>query len=104
MLLTLRSMDWPESPSKNNIVAWLILGYLCSHPSAKDTAGGVSRWWLRGAGVEANEPAVEEALNYLAAKGWVTMTKASSGPKLYGLNLLKQNLLQQFLHGQPRVH
>lgn len=104
MLLSPWSMDWPESPSKNNIVAWLILGYLCSHPSAKDTADGVSRWWLRGAGVEANERAVEEALKYLAAKGWVTMTKAPSGPKLYGLNLLKQTVLQQFLHGQPRFH
>jgi hypothetical protein len=97
-------MDWPEPGSKNNIVAWLILGYFCSYPSAKDTAVGASLWWLNSAGVETNESAVVEALNYLAAKGWVTMTKAPSGAMLYGLNLLKQQALQQFLHGQPRFH
>lgn len=104
MLLCLGAMDWPEPPSKNNIVAWLILGYLCSHPSAKDTAGGVSRWWLRGAGVEANELVVEEALKYLAIKGWVTVAKTPSGQLLYGLNVLKHSVLQQFLHEQPRFH
>ena len=97
-------MDWPEPVSKNNVVAWLILGYFCSHPSAKDTAVGVSRWWLKGVGVETNQQVVEDALNYLVAKGWVTMTKAPSGLKLYALNLLRQQALQQFLHGQPRFH
>lgn len=27
-------------PEQNNVVAWLILGYLCSHPDAKDTVVG----------------------------------------------------------------
>ena len=30
----------------NDAVAWLILGYLCSHPDAKDTVDGVEKWWL----------------------------------------------------------
>lgn len=91
-------MDFRESVSQNNIVAWLILGYLCSHPSAKDTAVGISRWWLRSAGVVTNESAVEKALNYLALRDWLTITKTPSGGLLYGLNLLKQDILQQFLH------
>ena len=104
-MLYTRPMSWPEPVSQNNnIVAWLILGYLCSYPSAKDTAGGVSRWWLRSAGVEANELAVEEALDYLALRGWVTVAKTPSGQLLYGLNFLKHSLLQQFLHQSPRFH
>ena len=32
----------------NDVVAWLILGYLFSHPDAKDTVDGVEKWWLKG--------------------------------------------------------
>ena len=53
----------------NNVVAWSILGYLCSHPDAKDTAEGIGRWWLRGAGIEADTDVVRGSLAYLVEAG-----------------------------------
>ena len=43
-------MNRPAFFEHNDAVAWLILGYLCSHPDAKDTAEGVEKWWLNGQG------------------------------------------------------
>ena len=43
-------MDKPAWFDHNDVVAWLILGYLCSHPDAKDTVDGVEKWWLNGYG------------------------------------------------------
>ena len=90
-------MNRPDFSEDNNVVAWLILGYLCSHPDAKDTAIGVGKWWLRAEGVDAEMECVLGALDYLAERGWVTSTGGNAGLKVYGLNQARKAALQQFL-------
>ena len=97
-------MDKPGVSEPNNAVAWVILGYLCSHPDAKDTATGIGKWWLRAEGVDAEMERVHGALDYLAERGWITSTGGSAGLKVYGLNQTRKNALQQFLQIQHDDH
>ena len=85
-------------------MAWLILGYLCSHPDAKDTAEGIGRWWLHSEGIDANMDVVRGSLAYLVKWGWLTATGSSAGLTLYGLNKNCQHALRQFLQSQSSFH
>ncbi len=62
-----------------------ILRYLVSHPAAKDTAEGVLKWWLPEGRVEYDRAAVQEALDCLVAKGWLTERETRPSGRLYGL-------------------
>ena len=97
-------MDRSGVLQRNNVVAWLILGYLCSHPEAKDTASGVGKWWLRTAGIEADMNQVQVALDYLVGLGWLTVSGNYSGLTVYGLNKERQPVLQRFLQSQSIHH
>jgi hypothetical protein len=103
-LLFLSAMSRPDFSKDNNVVAWLILGYLCSHPDAKDTAEGIGRWWLRGEGIDADTDVVRGSLAYLMKWGWLTATGGSAGRTLYGLNQNRQYALRQFLQSQAIGH
>jgi hypothetical protein len=94
-------MDGPSLLERNNVVGWAILGYLCSHPDAKDTAAGVGKWWLRSEGLDADMDRVRGALDHLVERGWLTATLTHSGLSVYGLNKERQLALQRFLQGHP---
>ena len=83
--------------TENDILAWLIMGYLCSHPDAKDTAAGIGKWWLRCEGVDADMLRVQGALEYLDQRGWLISRRAGPTLKVYGLNKDRQQALQNFL-------
>lgn len=89
-------METSDQP-RNNIYAWLILGYLCSHPDAKDTAAGISKWWLPSEGIHADRQRVTDALEYLNQRGWLTTRGESAALKVYGLNIDRRLALQTFL-------
>ncbi len=97
-------MDRPGVSENNNVVAWLILGYLCSHPDAKDTVAGVGKWWLRTEGIDIDMRRVRSALDYLVEWGWLTSMMSGSGCTVYGLNKERQPTLQQFLQGHSILH
>jgi len=97
-------MNRPDFSEDNDVVARLILGYLCSYPDAKDTAAGIGRWWLRGKGIDADTDVVRGSLAYLVKSGWLTATGGSAGLTLYGLNKNRQDALQQFLQSQSSFH
>jgi len=97
-------MSRPNFLQDNNVVAWLILGYLCSHPDAKDTAEGIGRWWLRGKGIDADAEAVCAALGYLVERRWLISIAGYSGSQIYGLNQERKTVLQQFLQSQSIIH
>jgi hypothetical protein len=74
-----------------------ILQYLIDHPDAKDTIQGILRWWLPGGIVVWEEAAVQEALDVLVAKGWVTQRPTIPSRPIYGLNQAKLEEIEKFL-------
>jgi hypothetical protein len=91
-------MKRPDFSEKNDVVAWLILGYLCSHPDAKDTVEGVGSWWLNGEGVEVETEVVRGSLDHLVKLGWLKTTKRPEGGTIYGLKQDCRQMLERFLH------
>lgn len=74
-----------------------ILPYLIEHPDAKDTTEGILKWWLPEGPVNWGRDKVQEALNVLVLKGWLTERKASSSKKIYGLNKDRLEEAKKFL-------
>lgn len=89
------TVERPDQFLTSKRVVWLLLGYLYSHPDAKDTAEGITNWWLRAHGVMVNETGVEEALNELVMSGWLTAIGRSASYPIYGLNRARVLDLQQ---------
>jgi len=83
----------------NDVVAWLILGYLCSHPDAKDTADGVEKWWLNGMEIRMDARSVQGSLDYLVRLGWLVSSERKGTGMVYGLNGDRREKLRQFLSG-----
>ena len=79
-------MERPDQIVTSKRVVWLLLGYLYTHPDAKDTAEGIRYWWLLARGVMVNETGVTEALNELVMSGWLTATTRGASHPMYGLN------------------
>ena len=75
-----------------------ILHYLSEHPDAKDTIQGILRWWLPSTPVELRHAEVQEALEFLVARGWVTKRRLTTSRELYGVNKEKLQEIKSFLH------
>lgn len=76
-------------------MVWLLLGYLYSHPDAKDTADGLANWWFRARGVQIDEIVVGEALHELVRSGWLIATERIGSDLIYSLNQARSRDLQQ---------
>ena len=74
-----------------------ILRYLTKHPNAKDTMPGILRWWLPKRDVEWQEEEVQQTLDGLVARGWVTQRRTTPARTLYGLNKAKLDEIERFL-------
>ena len=92
-----------DNNTNYDIAAWLILGYLCSHPDAKDTAEGVEKWWLNGKGTHVESKIVRAALAYLVKLGWLVSTERKGSGMVYGLNGDRRKKLRQFLENSDSV-
>lgn len=90
-------MDRLASFEHNDVVAWLILGYLCSNPDAKDTVDGIEKWWLNGVEGSTNPTTVRNSLDYLVKSGWLVSSERQGMRIVYGLNKNRRKTLQQFL-------
>lgn len=88
-------MEKPDQFLTSKRVVWLLLGYLYIHPEAKDTAEGITNWWIRARGVMVNETGVEEVLNELVMSGWLTATGRIASQPIYSLNGARVLELQQ---------
>jgi hypothetical protein len=97
-------MDRAEFFEDNDVVAWLILGYLCSYPDAKDTAEGVANWWLGGEGIDVEAAVIRGSLDYLVRLGWLRATRLSAGITVYGLNQSRRGHLQCFMESHIGLH
>ncbi|MDH5497151.1 MAG: hypothetical protein OEY12_06830 [Nitrospira sp.] len=78
-------------------MVWLLLGYLCAHPDAKDTVEGIEHWWLRACGATVSGMDVKGALNDLVARGWLIRRGSLVGRQIYGLNQARRAELQELL-------
>ena len=74
-----------------------ILRYLMMNPDAKDTIQGILRWWLPTDPVERRNDEVQEALEFLVARGWVTQRETATSQRFYGLNKEKLEEIKLFL-------
>jgi hypothetical protein len=63
-----------------------ILHYLIEHPGAKDTLDGISKWWRLKGKSEWRKEEIQQALDSLVLKGWVTVREVSPPQKIYGFN------------------
>jgi|CXWL01.1.fsa_nt_gi hypothetical protein len=90
-------MERPDQSANSDGVVWLLLSYLYTHPDAKDTAAGITNWWLRAHGVDVNDRDVKEALNDLVARDWLIRRASLSGQQIYGLNQARRAELQELL-------
>jgi hypothetical protein len=61
-----------------------ILSYLLDHPDAKDTIQGILQWWLPHGGMVWRQEEIQEALDVLVARGWLTQRHTPSCQMLYG--------------------
>lgn len=92
-----------DNNANYDIAAWLILGYLCSHPDAKDTAEGVEKWWLNGKGTHVESKIVRAALDYLVKLGWLVSAERKGSGMVYGLNGDRRKKLRQFIENSDSV-
>ena len=79
-----------------------ILGYLIEHPDAKDTTHGILRWWFPQGDMDRAEEEVQEALDTLVARGWLTQRQTVTSQKLYGMNKEKLEEIKLFLRELER--
>lgn len=79
-----------------------ILRYLIKYPDAKDTTKGILRWWFPRGGVGRAEEDVQEALDTLVARGWLTQRQTITSQKLYGMNKEKLEEIKLFLRELER--
>jgi len=82
---------------RSDTVSRAILHYWVKCPDAKDTLEGIRTWWLPGDFVNWKTVTVQEALDVLVSRGWVTERKCGSSKKLYGLNRDRLKEIQDFL-------
>jgi hypothetical protein len=90
-------MDKLSRFEHNDVVAWLILGYLLSHPDAKDTVDGVEKWWLQGMEFSLDARSVQGSLERLVRWGWLVSSDRQGAGVVYGLNSDRREKLLQFL-------
>ncbi len=86
-----------QSVARNRIVAREILQYLIEHPNGKDTMEGILKYWLPKAREGREEEEINEALDFLVSKGWMSERKASPFDSIYGLNKELLEEMEAFL-------
>ena len=92
-------MDRPAFLEHNDALAWLILGYLSSHPDAKDTVDGVEKWWLNAMDINMDVRTVRGSLDHLVKLGWLVSYQRQGSGVVYGLNRDRREKLRKFLEG-----
>jgi hypothetical protein len=97
-------MGKPAWFDHNDAVAWLILGYLYSHPDAKDTVDGVEKWWLNDMEVSMDARTVQASLEHLVKLGWLVSREGRCTGVVYGLNEDRREKLRQFLQDTAELY
>jgi hypothetical protein len=87
-----------ENPSdRQEKITREILTYCVAHPDAKDTLGGILKWWFPARPSPWRAEEVKSALDHITAKGWVTRRMIGQAEQIYGLNKVKIGEINLFL-------
>lgn len=73
-----------------------MLLYLVEHADAMDTAEGIAQWWLPAGSVYSQEQ-VQEVLDELVGRGWLTARGSVEQFRVYGLNKQGMQEVLEFL-------
>ena len=63
-----------------------ILHYLLEHPDAKDTRDGILRWWIPQRASEPDMSVVQDALDALVSKEWMSRRETVPDRVIYSMN------------------
>ncbi len=91
------STEDDESSRPSRSVQREILSYMLNHPEAKDTASGITDWWLARGPAHPPLPDVILALEELARRGLITVTGYRRETKVYGLDNTRLQDIREFL-------
>ena len=86
-----------RSSGRREMLIRCLLWYVLQHPDAKDTLQGILQWWLPRDRVERGEKEVQEALDELVARGWLTRRQPPPSQTLYGVNREKLEEIEAFV-------
>jgi hypothetical protein len=77
-----------------------ILAYYSAHPDAKDTPGGILKWWFPASPKRWRVEEVAAALESMAARGWLSSRRIRQAEQIYSLNKEKLGEVESFLAGR----
>jgi hypothetical protein len=88
----------PKSFSEQERMKFIreILQYLVEHADAMDTSEGIVQWWLPPGSAYPQEQ-VQEILNELVGRGWLTTRGSIEEFRVYGLNKESMQEVLEFL-------
>ena len=90
-------MNPRDRPEINEQVIRGILQYVVDHPDAKDTLEGILKWWRPKDKSEWRKGDVQEGLDFLISKRWLTKRKTSPSKEIYGINKDRLQEIRSFL-------
>jgi hypothetical protein len=85
------------SSGQHQLVILAILRHWSKHPHAKDVCDGICKWWLPEDLKNIGREKVQQALDILVSRGWVTERLSKSAETIYGLNAQKLEAIESFL-------
>ncbi len=90
-------MSDKDSPGSDEKVIRGILQYCVECPDAKDTPEGILKWWRPKDQSEWRKEDVQQALDFLTSKGWLTVRNTCHSQKIYGFNMKFSEEIRKFL-------
>jgi len=90
-------LNGKDLPGRHKKAIQGTLRYLIDHPDAKDTVEGILKWWLPEGSVGGGREEVEQALDFLVTRGWLTKRGRNPSAKIYGLNKERLKEIKRFL-------
>ena len=82
-----------------------ILLYLIEHPDAKGTMKGILKWWMPRGYLKRGGKEIQQALDYLVLKGWLTTCPKVLQKDLiiYWMNKERLEQIKAFLRGPDDI-
>lgn len=83
-------------------VARDILRYLVENPEAKDTVDGIVTFWFPEGEVKWGREEIQEAVEALVSKGWMTKKSFPSSKDIYGGNSNRLEEIKAFIDSDSK--